>query len=205
MKISNKDLDLGLVKRAKAGDYQAFDLLVLKYQSRLISTAFKFVKDLQIAEDLVQDACIKSFKSIGSFREDSTFYTWIYRITVNTSKNYLVSKKRKDEILQTDISKEENFIIETIDKDTPENLFHASQLRNIIIETLNGLGEDTNTALTLREFGGLSYEQIAEVVNCPVGTVRSRIFRGREVIDEAIKEYKKGNRTLIKRKSNELK
>ena len=194
MKISNKDLDLGLVKRAKAGDYQAFDLLVLKYQSRLISTAFKFVKDQQIAEDLVQDSFIKSFKSIGSFREDSTFYTWIYRITVNTSKNYLVSKKRKDEILQTDISTEENFIIEPIDKDTPENLFHASQLRNIIIESLNGLGEDTKTALTLREFDGLSYEQIAEVVNCPVGTVRSRIFRGREVIDDAIKEYRKGNK-----------
>ena len=193
MKVSNKDLDLGLVKRAKAGDYQAFDLLVLKYQSRLISTAFKFVKDLQIAEDLVQDSFIKSFKSIGSFREDSTFYTWIYRITVNTSKNYLVSKKRKGEILQTDISKEENFIIEPADKDTPENLFHASQLHNIIIESLNGLGEDTKTALTLREFDGLSYEQIAEVVNCPVGTVRSRIFRGREVIDEAIKEYRKVN------------
>ena len=195
MKVSNKDLDLGLVKRAKAGDYQAFDLLVLKYQSRLISTAFKFVKDLQIAEDLVQDSFIKSFKSIGSFREDSTFYTWIYRITVNTSKNYLVSKKRKDEILQTDFSKEGNFIIEPIDKDTPENLFHASQLHNVIIESLNGLGEDTKTALTLREFDGLSYEQIAEVVNCPVGTVRSRIFRGREVIDDAIKEYRKVNQT----------
>ena len=112
-------------------------------------------------------------------------------------KNYLVSKKRKDEILQTDISKEENFIIEPIDKDTPENLFHASQLRNIIIESLNGLGEDTKTALTLREFDGLSYEQIAEVVNCPVGTVRSRIFRGREVIDEAIKEYRKGNQSSL--------
>ena len=193
MKISNKDLDLGLVKRAKAGDYKAFDLLVLKYQSRLISTAFKFVKDLQIAEDLVQDSFIKSFKSIGSFREDSTFYTWIYRITVNTSKNYLVSKKRKDEILQTDITKEENYIIESIDKDTPEDIFHALQLRKVIKESLDGLGEDTKTALTLREFDGLSYEQIAEVVNCPVGTVRSRIFRGREVIDDAIKEYRKGH------------
>ena len=197
MKVSNRDLDLGLVKRAKAGDYQAFDLLVLKYQSRLISTAFKFVKDLQIAEDLVQDSFIKSFKSLGSFREDCTFYTWIYRITVNTSKNYLVSKKRKDELLQTDISKEENYVIEPIDKDTPEDLFHASQLHKIIIESLNGLGEDTKTALTLREFDGLSYEQIAEVVNCPVGTVRSRIFRGREVIDEAIKEYRKGNQSSL--------
>ena len=166
-------------------------MLVLKYQSRLISTAFKFVKDQQIAEDLVQDSFIKSFKSIGSFREDSTFYTWIYRITVNTSKNYLVSKKRKDELLQIDISKEENYVLEPIDKETPEDLFHASQLHKIIIESLNGLGENTKTALTLREFDGLSYEQIAEVVNCPVGTVRSRIFRGREVIDDAIKEYRK--------------
>jgi len=197
MKISNKDLDLGLVKRAKAGDLQAFDLLVLKYQSRLISTAFKFVKDLQIAEDLVQDSFIKSFKSIGSFREDSTFYTWIYRITVNTSKNYLVSKKRKDELLQTDISKEANYVIEPMEKDTPEDLFQANQLHKVIIESLNGLGEDTKTALTLREFDGLSYEQIAEIVNCPVGTVRSRIFRGREVIDDAIKEYKKGHQASL--------
>jgi RNA polymerase sigma-70 factor (ECF subfamily) len=197
MKISNKDLDLGLVKRVKAGDYQAFDLLVLKYQSRLISTAFKFVKDLQIAEDLVQDSFIKSFKSIGSFREDSTFYTWIYRITVNTSKNYLVSKKRKDELLLTDISKEENYVIEPIDKDTPEDLFLANQLHKVIIESLNGLAEDTKMALTLREFDGLSYEQIAEVANCPVGTVRSRIFRGREVIDDAIKEYKKGHQASL--------
>ena len=195
MKVSNKDLDLGLVKRAKAGDYQAFDLLVLKYQSRLISTAFKFVKDLQIAEDLVQDSFIKSFKSLNSFREDSSFYTWIYRITVNTSKNFLVSKKRKDEILQTDISKDKHYIIESIDVETPEGLFNALQLKEIISSSLNSLGEDTKTALTLREFEGLSYEQIAEVVKCPVGTVRSRIFRGREVIDQAIKEYKLGNQT----------
>ena len=167
--------------------------MVLKYQSRLISTAFKFVKDQQIAEDLVQDSFIKSFKSLGSFREDSSFYTWIYRITVNTSKNYLVAKKRKDELLQTDISKEASYTIEPIDRDTPEDLLHASQLRSIIIDSLEGLGEETKTALTLREFDGLSYEQIAEVVNCPVGTVRSRIFRGREAIDDAIKEHRKGN------------
>ena len=205
MKISNKDLDLGLVKRAKAGDYQAFDLLVLKYQSRLISTAFKFVRDTQIAEDLVQDSFIKSFKSIGSFREDSTFYTWIYRITVNTSKNYLVSKKRKDELLQTDISKEENYVIEPIDKTTPEDLFYASQLHKIITESLEVLGEDTKTALTLREFDGLSYEQIAEILNCPIGTVRSRIFRGREVIEDAIKEYRKGHQASHATLSNDRK
>ena len=99
--------------------------------------------------------------------------------------------------MQTDISKEENYVIELIDKDTPEDLFRASQLHKIIIESLNELGEDTKTALTLREFDGLSYEQIAEIVNCPVGTVRSRIFRGREVIDDAIKEYKKGHQASL--------
>ena len=106
MKASNKEIDLGLVKRAKSGDYQAFDLLVLKYQSRLISTAFKFVKDVQISEDIVQDSFIKAFKALESFREDSSFYTWIYRITVNTSKNFLVSKKRKSELLNSDLSEE---------------------------------------------------------------------------------------------------
>ena len=143
MKISNKDLDLGLVKRVKAGDYQAFDLLVLKYQSRLISTAFKFVKDQQIAEDLVQDSFIKSFKSIGSFREDSTFYTWIYRITVNTSKNYLVSKKRKDELLLTDISKEENYqeFRNTFeDSETMKDFMRTIPLAIVLIEEIGFAG-----------------------------------------------------------------
>ncbi len=190
MKVSNKSIDLGLVKRLKAGDYRAFDLLVLKYQSRLTSTAFKYVKDLQIAEDIVQESLIKSFKSINLFREDSSFYTWIYRITVNTSKNYLISKKRKDELLQTDISKDGTFEIEAFHKDTPEEILNASELQDTIMKSLDSLGEETKTALTLREFEGLSYEQIAEVVKCPVGTVRSRIFRGRELIDAAIKEFK---------------
>tara|TARA_Y100000766_G_scaffold79691_1_gene67741 strand:- start:200 stop:808 length:609 start_codon:yes stop_codon:yes gene_type:complete len=190
MKVSNKSIDLGLVKRLKAGDYRAFDLLVLKYQSRLTSTAFKYVKDLQIAEDIVQESLIKSFKSINLFREDSSFYTWIYRITVNTSKNYLISKKRKDELLQTDISKDGTFEIEAFHKDTPEEILNASELQDTIMKSLDSLGEETKTALTLREFEGLSYEQIAEVVKCPVGTVRSRIFRGRELIDVAINEFK---------------
>ena len=197
MKVSNKSIDLGLVKRVKAGDYQAFDLLVLKYQSRLISTAFKYVKDIQIAEDITQDSLIKSFKSIHSFREDSSFYTWVYRITVNTAKNFLISKKRKDELLQTDLSEEGSIDIESVNTDTPDEIFDATELQSIITSTLNQLGEETKTALTLREFEGLSYEQIAEVVNCPVGTVRSRIFRGREVIDDAIREFKLG---IVKQK-----
>ena len=197
MKVSNKSIDLGLVKRVKAGDYQAFDLLVLKYQSRLISTAFKYVKDIQIAEDITQESLIKSFKSINSFREDSSFYTWVYRITVNTAKNFLISKKRKDELLQTDLSEEGSIDIESVNTDTPDEIFDATELQSIITSTLNQLGEETKTALTLREFEGLSYEQIAEVINCPVGTVRSRIFRGREVIDDAIREFKLG---IVKQK-----
>ena len=195
MKASNKEIDLGLVKRAKSGDYQAFDLLVLKYQSRLISTAFKFVKDVQIAEDIVQDSFIKAFKALESFREDSSFYTWIYRITVNTSKNFLVSKKRKSELLNSDLSEEASHEIEPVEAYSPEDLLQATQLKKVITETIDQLGEDTRTALTLRELDGLSYEQIADVVNCPVGTVRSRIFRGREVIDEAISQYKQDNKT----------
>ena len=195
MKVSNKELDLVLVKRAKSGDYQAFDLLVLKYQSRLISTAFKFVKDVQIAEDIVQDSFIKAFKALESFREDSSFYTWIYRITVNTSKNFLVSKKRKSELLNSDLSEEASYEIEPVETYSPEDLLQATQLQKVITETFDQLGEDTRTALTLRELDGLSYEQIADVVNCPVGTVRSRIFRGREVIDEAISQYKQDNKT----------
>ena len=195
MKVSNKAIDLGLVRRAKAGDYQAFDLLVLKYQSRLISTAFKFVKDIHTAEDLVQESFIKSFNSLASFREDSSFYTWVYRITVNTSKNFLVSKKRKNELLSSDISEDQTYEIEYEDTDTPEDLLQASQLKKLITETIDQLGEDTKTALTLRELDGLSYEEIAKVVNCPVGTVRSRIFRGREVVDEAISQYKQAYKT----------
>ena len=195
MKVSNKEIDLGLVKRAKSGDYQAFDLLVLKYQSRLISTAFKFVKDVQIAEDVVQDSFIKAFKALESFREDSSFYTWIYRITVNTSKNFLVSKKRKSELLNSDLSEEASYEIEPVETYSPEDFLQATQLKKVITETIDQLGEDTRTALTLRELDGLSYEQIADVVNCPVGTVRSRIFRGREVIDEAISQYKQDNKT----------
>ena len=194
MKVSNKEIDLVLVKRAKSGDYQAFDLLVLKYQSRLISTAFKFAKDLQIAEDIVQDSFIKAFKALESFREDSSFYTWIYRITINTSKNFLVSKKRKSELLNSDLSEEASYEIEPVEIYSPEDLLQATQLKKVITETIDQLGEDTRTALTLRELDGLSYEQIADVVNCPVGTVRSRIFRGREVIDKAISQYKQENK-----------
>jgi len=188
-KISNKEIDLSLVKRVKKGDYRAFDLLVIKYQSRVIATAFKYVKERQLAEDIAQEAFIKSYKSIDSFREESSFYTWVYRITVNTAKNYLVSSKRRDEVVISDLSLDGSFNPEKLDLDSPQEILKASELRDLIFETLSSLGEETRTALSLREFDGLSYEQIAEIVQCPVGTVRSRIFRGREMIEEVIGKH----------------
>ena len=192
-KISNKEIDLSLVRRVKKGDFRAFDLLVLKYQSRVIATAFKYVKERQLAEDIAQEAFIKSYKSIDSFREESSFYTWVYRIAVNTAKNYLVSANRRDEIVISDLSEDDSFYPEKSDVDSPQDLLKASELRDLIFESLSALGEETRTALSLREFDGLSYEQIAEIVKCPVGTVRSRIFRGREMIEDVVSKHMEKN------------
>ncbi len=188
-KITNKDIDLSLVRRVKKGDYRAFDLLVLKYQSRVMATVFKYVKEKELAEDITQEAFVKSFKSIDSFREESSFYTWIYRIAVNTAKNYLISVKRREETLLSDFSGDDNYVPEKLDVDSPQDILSASELRDLIFESLTTLGEETRTALSLREFDGLSYEQIAQIVNCPVGTVRSRIFRAREVIEEIVQNH----------------
>ena len=186
---TNKEIDLALVRRVKKGDYRAFDLLVLKYQSRVIATAYKYVKEKQLAEDIAQEAFIKSYKSLDSFREESSFYTWVYRIAVNTAKNYIVSSKRREEIIMTDLSEDNNYYPEKPDIDSPQDILNASELRDLIFATLSSLGEETRTALSLREFDGLSYEQIAEISNCPVGTVRSRIFRGREMIEEKVRKH----------------
>ncbi len=186
---TNKEIDLALVRRAKKGDYRAFDLLVLKYQSRVIATTYKYVKEKQLAEDIAQEAFIKSYKSLDSFREESSFYTWVYRIAVNTAKNYIVSSKRREEIIMTDLSEDNNYYPEKPDIDSPQDILNASELRDLIFATLSSLGEETRTALSLREFDGLSYEQIAEISNCPVGTVRSRIFRGREMIEEKVRKH----------------
>ena len=186
-KETNKEADLALVRRAKKGDYRAFDLLVLKYQSRIVSIAFKFVKEIQLAEDISQEAFIKAYRSIDSFREESAFYTWLYRITANTAKNYLVSKGRRKEssISEMSISENEDFF-ELPTNDSPEQILMAQSLKDTIYDALSGLPEDTRTALSLREFEGLNYEEIAKIMNCPVGTVRSRIFRGREALEDLI-------------------
>ena len=186
-KETNKEADLALVRRAKKGDYRAFDLLVLKYQSRIVSIAFKFVKEIQLAEDISQEAFIKAYRSIDSFREESAFYTWLYRITANTAKNYLVSKGRRKEssISEMSISENEDFY-ELPTNDSPEQILMAQSLKDTIYDALSNLPEDTRTALSLREFEGLNYEEIEEIMNCPVGTVRSRIFRGREALENLI-------------------
>ena len=185
---SNKDKDLVLVRRLKRGDYKAFDLLLLKYQSRVVGLALKFVKDLQIAEDIAQESFLKAYKSINSFREESAFYTWIYRITVNTSKNYLTSKSRKKELSESDINRLEDSedIFDIPGGSSPEEILSANNLREVIMESLTNLPEEIRTAISLREFEGLTYEEISEVLDCPIGTVRSRIFRGREIMQERI-------------------
>ena len=190
-KETNKEADLALVRRAKKGDYRAFDLLVLKYQSRIVSIAFKFVKEIQLAEDISQEAFIKAYRSIDSFREESAFYTWLYRITANTAKNYLVSKGRRKEssISEMSISENDDFY-ELPTNDSPEQILMAQSLKDTIHDALSNLPEDTRTALSLREFEGLNYEEIAEIMNCPVGTVRSRIFRGREALENLISPIK---------------
>ncbi len=200
-KKNSKDKDLILVRRAKRGDYKAFDLLVLKYQSRIIGISMKFVKDIHIAEDIAQESFIKAFKSLNSFREESAFYTWLYRIAANTSKNYLTSKKRKKEYSESEVFSSEDANVDIFDipgGDSPEEILAANNLREVIFESLSNLPEDIRTAISLREFEGLSYEEISEVLDCPIGTVRSRIFRGREIIQDKISPLLENNRELIR-------
>ena len=186
-KVSNKDEDIALVHRAQKGDYRAFDLLILKYQSRIITLANKFVNDKQIAEDIAQESFIKVYKSISSFRGESAFFTWLYRVTVNTAKNYLSSKKRKKEMLVSDITDSDTTDpLSALTTESPEDILAANNLREIILKSFGDLPEEIRTALSLREFEGLSYQEIGKILDCPVGTVRSRIFRGREQIQEAI-------------------
>ena len=191
MAKKDKDSDLALVRRVKKGDYSAFDLLVLKYQSRVIAISTKYVKDIQLAEDIAQESFFKAYKSINSFREESAFYTWLYRITANTAINYLSSKKRKSELLEADVSNREGESIDIFDipgGESPEDILNANSLREDIFKNMSNLPEEIRTAVTLREFEGLSYEEIAEILGCPLGTVRSRIFRGRELLQQTISE-----------------
>ena len=180
--------DHQLVARVQKGDKRAFDLLVLKYQFRLQAIVSRFIRDTDEVADVTQEAFIKAYRALPKFRGDSQFYTWLYRIAINTAKNYLVSKNRRPANTDIDIGDAEQFADndKLIDETSPENSMMTEELAQVIKDSLNQLTEDLRTALTLREFEGMSYEEIAAIMDCPVGTVRSRIFRAREFIDERV-------------------
>jgi RNA polymerase sigma-70 factor (ECF subfamily) len=185
---SSEPTDQQLVLRVQKGDKRAFDLLVLKYQYKLQAIVGRFIRDTDEVADVTQEAFIKAYKALPRFRGDSQFYTWLYRIAINTAKNYLVSKSRRPANTDIDVEDAEQFSNneKLIDDASPESSMMTDELAAIIKSALSSLPEDLRTALTLREFEGMSYEDIAAVMNCPVGTVRSRIFRAREFLDERV-------------------
>lgn len=183
-----QDTDEQLVARVQQGDKRAFDLLVLKYQHKIVAIISRFVRDSAEVHDVAQEAFIKAYRALGNFRGDSAFYTWIYRIAVNTAKNHLVSRGRRPPATDVDVDDAE-FLSSADglrDINSPEHELMKDQLEEVVYKAIQSLPEDLRTALTLREMEGMSYEEIAEVMDCPVGTVRSRIFRAREAVDRHI-------------------
>ena len=192
-KNDNKTTDAMLVERVRKGDKSAFDLLVVKYQHKVLALISRYVKDRSEAEDVAQEAFIKAYRALKNFRGDSQFYTWLYRIAVNTAKNHLVSRGRRPPGDDVQIEDAEYHGGEALqDSDTPDGELLRSELERVVFTTMNNLPEDLKSAIVLRELEGLSYEEIAEVMSCPVGTVRSRIFRAREAINEKIRPLMDG-------------
>lgn len=182
--------DRELVRRVQQGDKKAFDLLVLKYQHKILKLISRFIHDPSETQDVAQDAFIKAYRALPGFRGESAFYTWLYRIAINTAKNYLAAQGRR--LPEVEIENEASGLNETAlglkDIDTPEHMLLKDEIEKTVIETIEELPEDLRTAITLREMEGLSYDEIAQVMECPVGTVRSRIFRAREAIDNKLKD-----------------
>lgn len=188
--MSDRDIDQLLVERAQRGEKHAFNLLVQKYQRKLARLLSRFVRDPAEVEDVSQDAFIKAYRALPSFRGDSAFYTWLYRIGINTAKNYLVSKgRRAPTITEFDAEEAEGFDAgeQLRDINTPESVMMSKEIARTVNEAMEGLQEDLRTAIQLRELDGLSYEEIATIMNCPIGTVRSRIFRARDAISEKLR------------------
>lgn len=188
--MSDREIDQQLVERVQNGDKHAFDLLVAKYQRKLTRLLSQFVRDPAEVEDVTQEAFIKAYRALPAFRGDSAFYTWLYRIGINTAKNYLVSQGRKASTLQgIDTEDAENFEEGGIlrEMDTPESELMSKQIAQTVNQTLEQLPEELRTAIVLREIEGLSYDEIAKIMECPIGTVRSRIFRAREAISEELR------------------
>jgi RNA polymerase sigma-70 factor (ECF subfamily) len=186
--MTTKDSDQLLVERVKKGDKRAFDLLVIKYQSKVLGLVSRYVSDSHEAMDVAQEAFIKAYRALANFRGDSAFYTWLYRIAVNTAKNYLISKGRRPPgtDIEIDEAHGDSGMSELKHIDSPEANLHKEQVEKVLAKALQGLPDELRTALMLREFDGLSYEDIAQVMECPVGTVRSRIFRAREAVEKQL-------------------
>lgn len=181
-----RSIDQQLVLRVQKGDKTAFDLLVRKYQHRIAKLVSRYVRDRSEIEDITQEAFIKAYRAIRGFRGESAFYTWLYRIAINTAKNYLVANGRRLPSSEPDEDENEGSLL-AADTATPERQLLAVEIGQTIERALAALPEDLRTALTLREIDGLSYEEIAEIMDCPIGTVRSRIFRAREAVDIELK------------------
>lgn len=195
--MSDRELDQQLVERAQRGDKHAFELLVSKYQRKLGRLLSRFIRDPAEVEDVCQEAFIKAYRALPSFRGDSAFYTWLYRIGINTAKNYLVTMgRRAPTSTQFDAEEAEGFedADQLRDINTPESLMMTRQIGDAVNESVGQLPEDLRTAITLREIEGMSYEDIAVIMNCPIGTVRSRIFRAREAISEKLRPLLDANK-----------
>ena len=187
--MGERSIDQTLVEQVQRGDKQAFDVLVLKYQNKIIQLVNRYVHDSDEARDVAQEAFIKAYRAIGRFRGDSAFYTWLYRIAINTAKNYLVASGRRPPRSDIDAQDAEQYEGATGLKEyaTPERLLQKDEIQYAIAEAIDALPDDLRTAITLRELEGLSYEEIAQTMDCPIGTVRSRIFRARDAIDTRLK------------------
>jgi len=181
-------LDEDLVKRAQIGDKAAFDFLVIKYQHKIIQLVNRYVKDPSEAQDVAQESFIKAYRALADFRGDSAFYTWLYRIAINTAKNYLLSRTRRHSDYQLDIQEIEVLGNEPQlqGRDTPEQLLLNEEIMTTLNKAIEDLPEEMLVAFKLREFEGLSYEEIAQAMGCPIGTIRSRLFRAREAIDKQL-------------------
>jgi RNA polymerase sigma-70 factor (ECF subfamily) len=187
--MSDRTNDQALVERVQQGDKRAFDALVMKYQSRVVKVITRYLRDPVEALDLAQEAFIKAYRALPNFRGESAFYTWLYRIAINTAKNHVVAQGRRPPMDDVEASEAEFFEGPSALKDTstPERMVLRDEIERVVFEAIEALPEDLKTAITLRELEDMSYEEIAEVMNCPIGTVRSRIFRAREAIDKKLK------------------
>ena len=188
--MGDREIDQQLVERAQRGDKRAFELLVVKYQRKLARLLSRFIRDAAEVEDVAQEAFIKAYRALPSFRGDSAFYTWLYRIGINAAKNYLVAKgRRAPTTTEYDAEEAEGFDDgdQLRDINTPENMLMSKQVAHVVNAEIDRLPAELRTAITLREIEGMSYEDIASVMDCPIGTVRSRIFRAREAIAEKLR------------------